>query len=386
MSTLAPTTAHGLDALVERASAAEGVGELFRSAAERLRRLVPFDGAVWVATDPATSLPSAPTITVNMGEPSRSMSRGECMALWQREFQELDVIPYRELVEAETPVGALRMATRGRPTRSPRYRQMLKWKGFEDELRAAFRANGQAWGLLSLFREDVGAPFDASELDLVAKLSDPLGEAIRAQWLRGSAPQGEQQGPGLMLLSPDGDLISANDEALGWLEEMPPDPWNRCLVNVGGDLERQLPLVVFSTLSRARTGAVAGERGTARVRLRTATGRWVICHASCMSTPGGGVGNTALVIEPAKGSEIAPIIVEAYELSAREREITVLIARGIGTAEIAERLFLSAHTVRDHVKAIFEKVGVSSRGELVARLFAEHYAPVHFASDAHQGI
>jgi DNA-binding CsgD family transcriptional regulator len=41
-------------------------------------------------------------------------------------------------------------------------------------------------------------------------------------------------------------------------------------------------------------------------------------------------------------------------------------------------LFLSAHTVRDYIKSIFEKVGVNSRGELVAQLFAEHYAPQHY--------
>ncbi|HEX4867163.1 MAG TPA: LuxR C-terminal-related transcriptional regulator [Acidimicrobiales bacterium] len=42
------------------------------------------------------------------------------------------------------------------------------------------------------------------------------------------------------------------------------------------------------------------------------------------------------------------------------------------TAETAAALFLSPHTVRDHVKTVFEKVGVSSRNELVARLFGEH--------------
>jgi DNA-binding CsgD family transcriptional regulator len=90
-----------------------------------------------------------------------------------------------------------------------------------------------------------------------------------------------------------------------------------------------------------------------------------------------------LVIEPANASEIAPLITQAYELSAREEQITALIAQGLGTAEIAARLTLSAHTVRDYIKAIFEKVGVSSRGELVARLFSEHYAPVHLDPDTY---
>jgi DNA-binding CsgD family transcriptional regulator len=88
------------------------------------------------------------------------------------------------------------------------------------------------------------------------------------------------------------------------------------------------------------------------------------------------------VIELAASSEIAPIVVQAYELSIRERQIAQLISQGAATAEIANRLHLSAHTVRDYIKAIFEKVGVSSRGELVATLFAETYAAVHVGAES----
>jgi DNA-binding NarL/FixJ family response regulator len=88
-----------------------------------------------------------------------------------------------------------------------------------------------------------------------------------------------------------------------------------------------------------------------------------------------GTDQLALVIEPAKAADVAPLIVDAYGLTSRELDVTRAIARGLGTAEIAAQLHLSAHTVRDHVKVVFEKVGVSSRGELVHKLFAEHYAP-----------
>jgi DNA-binding CsgD family transcriptional regulator len=80
---------------------------------------------------------------------------------------------------------------------------------------------------------------------------------------------------------------------------------------------------------------------------------------------------------PQETELVAPLVVEAYDLTAREQQIVQLIARGAGTAEIADELFLSRHTVRDHVKMIFVKAGVSSRGELVAKLFAEFYEPIH---------
>jgi DNA-binding CsgD family transcriptional regulator len=213
----------------------------------------------------------------------------------------------------------------------------------------------------------------------VAGLSDPLAAAVRehSRPAPGSRAAGAEHAPGLLLFSPAGELVSINDDARAWLDELPPDSAD------DGAFAVRLPMVVAGALMRARAIAEQRDRGVARARLRShATGRWLVCHASCLRDADGALGETALVIEPATASEVAPIFAQVYELSPREQEITQLIARGVGTAGIAEELHLSTHTVRDYVKAVFEKVGVSSRGELVATLFAEHYAPIHLAPEA----
>ena len=182
-----------------------------------------------------------------------------------------------------------------------------------------------------------------------------------------------------MVFGDSGDLRAINDDGRAWLDELPAEFSDDAA-------DGRLPLFVIATLTRAR--AIAAERagGAARARIHSQAGRWLVCHASCLRNADGTPGDTALVIEPAKASEVAPIIVQAYELTAREEEITQLIAQGVGTAAIAARLYLSPHTVRDYVKDIFEKIAVSSRGELVAKLFAEHYTPIHLDPAAHESI
>jgi DNA-binding NarL/FixJ family response regulator len=58
----------------------------------------------------------------------------------------------------------------------------------------------------------------------------------------------------------------------------------------------------------------------------------------------------------------------ARVLSARELEVLLLLDRHLGTDEIAQRLFISEHTVRSHVKSLLSKLGVSSRREALERL------------------
>lgn len=82
-----------------------------------------------------------------------------------------------------------------------------------------------------------------------------------------------------------------------------------------------------------------------------------------------------MIFEVARPAEVAPLIVQAYDLSKRESEIMQSVLRGLSTAEMAATFYISSNTVQDHLKAIFEKVGVRSRRELVGQLFAEQYQP-----------
>jgi DNA-binding NarL/FixJ family response regulator len=60
----------------------------------------------------------------------------------------------------------------------------------------------------------------------------------------------------------------------------------------------------------------------------------------------------------------------ASALSARELEVLLLLDQHLATDEIAQRLIISEHTVRSHVKSLLAKLGVSSRREALEKLLA----------------
>lgn len=341
-------------------AAAPDAASLFAVTSGRLRRVVPFDAAVWVATDPINGLTAAPVRIENLRP-------GGCGIYWESEFRADAVNPFRDLTKSPIPVSGLREATGDRPWSSPLYRDFMRPRGFDDELRAVLRIDGRPWGQLSLFRERGSAPFGAEELAVVGSLSGPMAQRLRSYAQSAQPPRQPSDTPGMLLFDRAGNLMSVNDEAHGFLAEMPPGPRAATPAGIG----LPLPVWIRSTVGRAReTG------GNARIRIRARTGRWLLCHASYLRGADDADGMTAMTIGPAPVSEIATLVIAAYELTTREREVTELIARGLSTTEIASRLFLSPHTVRDHVKAIFEKVAVASRGELVAKLYTEHYEPL----------
>lgn len=82
-----------------------------------------------------------------------------------------------------------------------------------------------------------------------------------------------------------------------------------------------------------------------------------------------------MIVEPAHPARISSLLMSAYRLTEREQELTRLVLQGCSTAEIAQRLVISVHTVQQHLKSVFDKTGVRSRRELVGTVFLAHYEP-----------
>ena len=164
---------------------------------------------------------------------------------------------------------------------------------------------------------------------------------------------------GVVVLAADGSTAFADEVAAAWMDEL------------GGN--GSAPPVVSAVAMQARSvvAGMARDGRIARARVRAKSGCWLVVRASVLGDDPGA--QVAVMIEPARPHEFAPLVADAYRLT--EREVTRLVARGLSTEAIAARLYLSRWTVQDHLKAIFQKVGVSTRGELVARVYFQQRAP-----------
>jgi DNA-binding CsgD family transcriptional regulator len=144
----------------------------------------------------------------------------------------------------------------------------------------------------------------------------------------------------------------------------------------GGDWDAgRLPTAVLSIAGRALRSSEGRERPgeVAVARVLTDSGTWVVLHGATLVSDASR--RVAVIVEPAHPARIAPLLMSAYGLTERERDVTRLVLQGESTAAIAERLVVSAHTVQQHLKSIFEKTGVHSRRDLVGKVFFSYYEP-----------
>jgi DNA-binding CsgD family transcriptional regulator len=131
----------------------------------------------------------------------------------------------------------------------------------------------------------------------------------------------------------------------------------------------RLPVAVYTVAAalRAIENGTAAAQAQPSARVRTASGRWLRVHASRLhGSPGDA--RITVIVEPIDARLTAPLLLVAHGLTPREAQVATLVLRGEPTSTIADALHISRHTVQDHLKVVFDKMGVHSRRDLVGRL------------------
>ena len=277
-----------------------------------------------------------------------------------------DVNHIADVAQSAAGISTLHQATNGEPSRSPRWHANIAFGGDQEMIAALRTRGGQLWGALGLYRERDRPLFDADEMAFVQTISPALADGVRRALLVGEASDPETpDAPGMVVLGDNWQPESLSPGVERWLTELPDGAWHA----------GRLPSAVLAVAGRAARG-VRGPADTAEVavaRVLTRSGMWVVLHGVPLAQTG--PLRVAVIVEPAHPARIAPLLMSAYGLSEREQELTRLVLQGFSTAEIAERLVISVHTVQQHLKSVFDKTGVRSRRELVTKIFLTHYEP-----------
>lgn len=285
------------------------------------------------------------------------------------EYGTVEPTTFSVLSRAEEPAAGVHLVTGGDVERSGRMgRFMVPHFGFGDEARFAFRDGTEVWGALALFRGSDERPFDQAEIDFLVSLSAPFARGVRTGMLArladAPAPAAAQAGPAVL-------IVGADDEIL----QMTPAAEQRIAELAGGDAHCD-PLSPVSALVGAARRYGRGETTVPpRCRVRTAGGMWLVMYAGPLTSTNGREGEVVVTIEEARPPEIVALVVAAFGLTPRERDVAQLVLQSQDTKEIAASLHMSTYTVQDHLKSIFDKADVRSRRELISRVYFDQYVP-----------
>lgn len=280
----------------------------------------------------------------------------EFPAEWlEAEYLVDDLHQLADVARSGVAVSTLHELTGGDPSGTPRWQANMEMGGDQELLLPLRNGRRETFGVLGLYREPGEAMFSAAEKQYLVALAPHLAAGVRRALLAGEAAEPEyDDAPVALVVDGAGDgVVAGTPGAAQLLRDLP-----------GGE-DGGLPTVVRSVAAATASGPGVGEQA----RVRTRGGRWVSVHGAPLGEA------VSVVLEVAHPGRLQPLLMQLHDLTAREREVTALVLEGCSTREIASRLVLSEHTVQQHLKSVFEKVGVRSRRDLVAKVFFRHYEP-----------
>jgi DNA-binding CsgD family transcriptional regulator len=327
--------------IVALAASGLGVSDLHTAAMGLIEDTVRTDLACWATIDPETLVIS----TMTSGDARIPPEYEQRLA--ESEYSIDEPHRFATLARHKESTAKLSDLPELDRTRSARLNNVWRPLGIDQELRVMFLADGTCWGAAGMVR--AGRDFTDRETNFLTEVAPTIASATRLA-VRSEAAGPMPGHPAIVVVGTGGELNAVTPAAREWQDRLDQIAPGRFLV----------------MMQVMAGGARTSSSGSFRARLRDAYGQWAVLEASPLI--GGDEDQVAVTIEPARGDHLMSLLMMAYGLTAREREICSEVIAGYSTADIGGRLFISSNTVQDHLKSIFRKVGVRSRGELVARL------------------
>jgi DNA-binding CsgD family transcriptional regulator len=344
-----------IDKIVRLADQSRDLVSFWRESAGVVADAIPhYWSPCWLTVDPASLL-----ITGHFHEGLESVPP-EWLAT---EYLDDGALTVSDVLTSGTGVAALHDVTGGDPTHSRRWQVNMR-TGADQEMFARLQLpTGEVWGALGLYREPGSAMFNDREKRFLAAAAPHLAQGTRHAVMQSQTSEpNRQSAPSLIVLSDGWEIRSTTPGAEHWLADLP-----------GGDPgSGRLPAAVLAVATHAlhKTPNPQDGSSTSMSRVLGRSGTWVVLHAACLE--GTGERRVAVIVEPAHPEELLPILMSAYQLTPRERDITRLVLGAATTTEIARTLVISPHTVQQHLKSIFDKTNVRSRRELTGKIFFAH--------------
>jgi len=321
-------------------------------AAAILRRVIGFESWCWLLADPGARLPT------------RDLGENSVVDQFIRGFSQRH--PEAWAVSGEKSAGPVFVSsavTGGDLAKDPAWRDAFGPAGDGDYMSARLVADGTDWAQLHLHRDSASPFFTEDDAEFVAAVAPMLAirlrDGLRTRSADGDAAQGEYPAePGTIIVNEELSVVASTPAAQDWIDRLglsrPSDT-------------APLPGFIYFVVARVATARARGAEPPpgARARLQAADGRWTVVRAAPLVSATGGY---VITLEAARSEELAPLLMRAWSLTPREREVARLVIDGLSSEDIAHALFISVYTVRDHVKAIFGKTGVSRRQDLTAAL------------------
>jgi DNA-binding CsgD family transcriptional regulator len=316
-----------------------------REAIADLQRVIGFDRWCWPFADSETLLPLSGVAQHDYGP---RLPRALELEYSNDHFASKQVLARRA-----NSAGSLSVETGGDLALSPRWDEVMRPAGIGDIAAVACRDALGCWGWIEAYRDRSDRRFEAGDLELLAKVGPSLGSALRRGFMVANVGAAiDPSPPGVIVLNPDLSLLSWTAGARTWIDALPAAK----LFSAWG----MLPAVVYPVATLSRSPETAP---TAHALERAADGRWVMIEAAPLE---GDDGKIAVTVRGAAPTETFDVFCRGYAFTQRERDVVGALIAGLDTRAITERLFISRHTVQDHLKSVFRKIGIHSRRELLA--------------------